>query len=124
MNRSITHITLAMLLLLGMTTGCVKNDFDEPDNNGCIDEGLVKNITIQDLKGFYNFSGSYLIEEDLIIEGVVVSDDRDGNFYKELVIQDETGGILIMVDQSNLYTSFPAGRKVYPGLEHPGRQIQ
>lgn len=113
MNRSLLFVCTAMLVAMAFISSCVKNDFDEPDNNGCTDTKLTSNITIADLKSLYNFTGAYKIEQDLTIEGVVISDDRAGNFYKELVIQDATGGILIMVDQTNIYTSFPEGRKVY-----------
>lgn len=113
MNRSLLFFSTAIVMAMALISGCVKNDFDEPDNNGCTDAKLTSNITIADLKSLYNFTGAYKIEQDLTIEGVVISDDRGGNFYKELVIQDATGGILLLVDQNNIYTSFPAGRKVY-----------
>lgn len=103
---------LLMLALVFAISGCVKDKFDAPDGGGCVDEHLVANITIADLKSRYT-SGNLKIEDTLIIEGVVISSDQEGNFYKELVIQDETGGILLIVDQTNMYTDFPIGRKVY-----------
>lgn len=116
MYRSNTITILLALALLIAFTGCVKRDFDEPDNGGCVDEELVANITIAALKELYNYT-PLQITEDFIIEGVVISNDEDGNFYKELVIQDATAGILIMVDQTNLHTLFPQGRKVYLRLK-------
>lgn len=112
MNKLKNIFSLLILALLFAASGCVKDEFDTPDNGGCIDEGWVANITIADLKGRYT-SGNLKIEDSLIIEGVVISSDQAGNFYKELVIQDATGGILLLVDQTNMYTDFPVGRKVY-----------
>ena len=114
--KRFSTIWLTPVLLLLAVTGCVKNDFDEPDNQGCQDEGLQRNITIADLKALYN-GIAMEIEQDLTLEGVVISSDREGNFFKELIIQDETAGILILIDQTNLYTSYPAGRKVYVQLQ-------
>ncbi len=53
------------------------------------------------------------ITDDVIIGGIVCMDDKSGNYYKKIVIQDETGGIEIEIDQTNLYTDYPVGRKVY-----------
>lgn len=39
-------------------------------------------------------------------------DDRSGNYYKTLVIQDATGGIEVKFD-GYLYNQFPVGRQVY-----------
>lgn len=115
MSKQKHILGLLMLVFAFAMGGCVKDDFDTPDNGGCIDENLTANITIGDLKSRYT-GGNMKITDTLIIEGVVISSDQEGNFYKELVIQDETGGILLLVDQTNMYTDFPVGRKVYVNL--------
>ena len=107
---------LYSFLLASILSSCVKDKFDAPDNGGCIDEGLQRNITIRDLKSSYN-GNTMLITEEFIIEGVVVSSDEEGNFYKQLIIQDETAGISVIIDRNDLYTDFPAGRKVYVKLD-------
>lgn len=114
--KRISNLWLIPALLMLAITGCVKDDFDEPDNLGCVDANLQRNITIADLKALYN-GVAMEIDQDLTIEGVVISSDKEGNFYKELIIQDETAGILILIDQTNTYTNFPAGRKVYLKLQ-------
>lgn len=108
---------LGILLLAAMfaTSGCIKDDFDTPDSAGCFDEGLTANITIADLKSRY-ISGNLVITDTLMIQGVVISSDQNGNFFKELVIQDATGGILLLIDQNNMHTDFPVGRQVYVNL--------
>ncbi len=110
-------LSLLMLVAVMAFGSCVKDDFDTPDNGGCIDEGLTANITIADLKSMYT-SGNLKIEQDLTIQGVVISSDQEGNFYKELVIQDETAGILLLIDQTNMYTDFPVGRRVYIKMQN------
>lgn len=102
----------AMLMAVAIFfTSCVKDKFDEPPVDGPFPD-ITANITIKDLKNLY--TGSVVqITEDLIIEGVVVADDRSGNFYKTMVIQDSTAGISIRLDRTNLFTDYPIGRKVY-----------
>lgn len=111
-TNNFKFISLIALLPLLLMSSCVKDKFDAPDNGGCLDEGLERNITIAAFKSLYN-GVPVEITDDFIIEGVVVSSDKEGNFFKELVIQDETGGILLIIDQNNLHTDYPAGRKVY-----------
>lgn len=56
------------------------------------------------------------IEDDLYIKGKVVSDDEQGNIYKVLHIQDETGGIEIKLN-NNVGTRYPYGTWVYVRLQ-------
>jgi hypothetical protein len=102
----------AMLMAVTLFfSSCVKDKFDEPPVDGPFPD-ITANITIRDLKNLY--TGSVVqITDDLIIEGVVVADDRSGNFYKTMVIQDSTAGISIRLDRTNLFTDYPIGRKVY-----------
>ncbi|MGB1248835.1 MAG: DUF5689 domain-containing protein, partial [Chitinophagales bacterium] len=104
---------IAVLSFFLFTIGCIEDDFDKPDNTGCYDEGLEATITIADLKDGFNG----IITEDHIIKGIVVGDDKTGNFYKQMVIQDETGGIAIQVDRNEFYVNYPAGRTVYVKLK-------
>ena len=65
-------------------------------------------------------TGSFeVITEDKTIGGIVIADDESGQFYKTIVIQDETGGISVNLDGYDLYTSYPVGRKVYVKSEGP-----
>ena len=51
------------------------------------------------------------------ISGIVNADDRSGNYYKQISIQDTSGGITIRMDGNNLYTDYPVGRRVYVKLK-------
>lgn len=52
----------------------------------------------------------------LWLSGYVVSDDRAGNFYKELYVQDQaenpTRALRLLLDQTSLHTQFPVGQKI------------
>ena len=51
-------------------------------------------------------------DEIFIVEAVVVSTDEGGNFYKSMVVQDETGAIEIQLDMNGLFNLYPVGQKV------------
>lgn len=89
---------------------CVKKGNDVPESQTDVDPKLTVTHTIAQL---LDLPKSVQIEEDIIISGIVVMDDRSGNYYKKFVIQDETGGIEINLDQNNIYNDYPIGRKVY-----------
>ncbi len=100
-----------VLLYLAAFTSCVKDEVDDPPASGT-DPALTVNKTIAGLKAMYN--GNIMrIDSDWVIKGVVVGDDHSGNFYKSIVIQDETGGINIQIDQSSFYTTYKVGRNVF-----------
>ncbi len=103
-------ITLAMLAMAFFS--CVKTEFDEPPYTGTPLTTLA-NTTIKELKQLHgNIGGFDKITEDKIIRGVVVMDDRSGNFYKTIVIQDATGGIEIKFNDGYLYNQYPVGREI------------
>ena len=58
-----------------------------------------------------------LIEDDLVLKATVISSDESGNIYKTIYLQDETGGIGMLVDQGDVYTSYPVGQVVYVQLK-------
>jgi DNA/RNA endonuclease YhcR with UshA esterase domain len=92
---------------------CVDLNFDEPPLEG-EDPGLTANTTIAQLKSRLTVSGSFVaIEDDVIIRGVVVADDRSGNFFQSIMLQDETAGIDVRISISNAYNFFPIGRELY-----------
>ena len=106
------HIIPILGILLAFS--CVKDsNFDEPAS--LCSTSLEANTTIAELKALY--TGTLLqIQEDLIIEGYVISSDRAGNFFNELFIQDQsvnpTEGLQIQIDLRSSYLQFPAGSRL------------
>lgn len=95
-----------------LMTSCIKDKFDEPEQTPDIDPNLTVTHTIAQVKDMYS-TDPVLVEEDVVISGVVISDDQAGNVYQTLVIQDETAGISFRIRRTDLFTDFPFGRKVY-----------
>lgn len=114
--KSVLHFkgslfTMIAAFSLLVIASCNKK-FDEPPLNA--DPDIPVTMTIAELKAKYSAIGNFLtVQDDKVINGVVTADDRTGNFYKQIVIQDETGGIPIIIDMNSLYTMYPVGRRIY-----------
>lgn len=120
-NYKTTLKTAQFLLLIFLFGGCVKDgDFETP-NVDCTEPQLTATTTIQQVKEMYKFGGGSIIETDIIIEGYVVSSDKSGNIYKSISIQDKpenpTAAIKISINQTNIYTRYNVGRKIYVKLK-------
>jgi hypothetical protein len=112
MNKILKLMSAVMLVLSAVTFSACKKTFDNPP--GAADPAIVANTSIAALKATHTSSGAYnVITSDIIISGVVVADDKSGNFYKQLYIEDATGGLQILLDANSLYGTFPVGRKVF-----------
>lgn len=96
--------------LLFTQLSCTK-EIAEPPVLG--DAGITANTSIQALKARYTGGQAIPITDNIIVEGVVACDDRSGNYYQQIAIQDGSGGILLRLAGSNHYTSYPVGRKLY-----------
>ncbi len=105
--------SLAALFIV-VIISCNKK-FDAPP--AYIPPNIGATTTIAALKAMHVSGSVDSITTDMIIGGVVIANDSSGNFYKQIIIQDTTGGIAISIDDYNLYASFPIGRKVYVKLK-------
>lgn len=110
-----------MVLLVSVYSSCVKDDNFTTPTVECNETNLIANSTIQQVKDMYTFGGATVIDTDVIIEGYVVSSDKSGNIYKSVSIQDKpenpTAAIKISIDESDLYTKYNVGRKIYVKLK-------
>ena len=112
MNKIIKLLTAVMMVAAIGTLSSCKKTFDSPP--GPSDPNIVANTSIKTLKAMHTSAGVFnVINTDLIISGVVVADDKSGNFYKQLFIKDSTGGLQILLDANSLYGTYPVGRRIY-----------
>lgn len=104
-------ILIAIFAASTIISSC-KKIFDEPPAPA--DPNITANTTIAALKAMHTVTGAYdVITTDKIIAGVVVADDKSGNLYKSLYLQDATGAINILLDASGLFATYPVGRKLF-----------
>jgi Family of unknown function (DUF5689) len=112
MNKIFKLMTAVMMVVTTLTFSACKKNFDNPP--GAADPAILANTSIKALKAMHTSAGAYdVITSDIIISGVVVADDKSGNLYKQLFIEDSTGGLQIMLDANSLYGTYPVGRKIF-----------
>jgi hypothetical protein len=102
---------MAVFFTTVIISACNKK-FDEPDVFP--DPNIPVTMTIKELKALLPTAGTVrAINDDKVIAGVVSADDRSGNFFKTISIQDATGGISVRLDGNNLFNNYPVGRRIY-----------
>ncbi|MBR4775971.1 MAG: hypothetical protein IK008_07725 [Bacteroidales bacterium] len=79
-----------------------------------VDMDAEVNATIAQIKALYTTHGKPVeITDDLIIKGQITTSDEDGNVYREIYIQDATGGLDVKLGRSSSYDDFKPGQILY-----------
>lgn len=105
---------LFVLGLLVLLSGCIHDKFDSPPPGGSdpeIDPSLI--VSIQDIKSRYLGADAVALTDSVFIRGIVTADDRSGNFYQTIVIEDETAGVAIRLGTASYFNIYPIGRRVF-----------
>ena len=108
-------------------TACQDKDWEVPEsitteppygNNSLV---AGKTTTIAELQSTYESTisnSSYKqITDDLWLRCVVTGNDLGGNIYKQITVQDETGGIIIGINASDQGAIMPVGQKLLVSLK-------
>jgi hypothetical protein len=126
---------LTLLVIFTMTlaiTSCVQDDdFKTPDIS-VVDPNIDPQnvITFQAIVDRYATAvadgdpiATFEFDDEIYLEGYVVSSDKGGNFFEELIIQNKTDdsspdndprlGLNISINTRGLYETYEVGRKVY-----------
>lgn len=122
--KSFKYILIAAVCAL--FSSCMDGDWDEPSlstdlyGNKNISEGNV--ITIAELiKKYPNVFASTdqnaEITEDIQIKARVTGNDLGGNLYKQIAIQDETGALIVAVNQNGMNGYLPEGQEILIDLK-------
>jgi hypothetical protein len=92
--------TLVLALALAVVAVACKKDFDSPPERILPVGGVV---TIRQLKALYHNVDSTFVEP-LSVYATVTTDENDGNFYKNITVQDTSGGITLrLINSGGLY---------------------
>jgi hypothetical protein len=114
MKNSILNLTIIFLSVFtsaSVFTSCKKH-FDEPPVQDY--PILIPNATISQIKARHTLGNNpTLITDSFVVEAIVVSSDEAGNFYKQLIVQDDSAGIEMRIEMSNIFNEYPVGRKVW-----------
>lgn len=133
--KALRYLTVAVACLL--SAACEKTEWDviTPSpaelygNNSITDDNI---ITIAQLKADYpnvfaSTDQNALVENDLKIKGRVTANDIRGNIYKQFMLQDETGAIIIAVNESGISGYLAEGQEIVidlKGLHVGGYRMQ
>ncbi|RNC65404.1 DUF5689 domain-containing protein [Proteiniphilum sp. X52] len=113
----IAHYLFGFALAIAVLFSC-ERDFQAPPLTEPAYTGDEANMTIAKLKTLYaNITDPVLIDVDYILRAIVIGNDISGNIYKQIYIQDETGGINMGVDQNSIFTEFRVGQEIYVRLK-------
>jgi len=125
LNKFLSFFTMLIII-----SSCVEDtDFELP-NITVTDPNITANMTFQNVVSRYeqailNENAIAVFDEDqeLFIEGYIISSDKAGNFFKELIIQNKVDGssdandprlgFNISINVKGLSDTFEVGRKVY-----------
>lgn len=102
----------ALIMVLLAAAGCFDGPFGQPDEP----EVPAVNTTLRALCDLYA-GRTFELTGDIAVAGVVTADDRGGNFYRALVIQDEGAGLEIRAAVDALHNDYPVGCRVVLRLQ-------
>ncbi|MEO9894315.1 DUF5689 domain-containing protein [Aurantibacter sp.] len=112
-NKKHFIISSSLIVLLLIISGCVKSREFKPIENTC--SSIVANAIYSDVKNLY-VDEAVQIQEDLVIEGYVISSDAAGNFFSVLHFQDKLSnpveGFQIEIDLRDLHLFYEVGSKI------------
>lgn len=110
------RLSVVVLAASVLLNSCIKSSYDAPPSTADSDPHLTVSTSIQTLVNEalgYTSTAQTRVLGDTTLVGVVVADDKSGNFYKQIIIEDSNAGIIIGLDKTYLYSDYPVGRKVY-----------
>ena len=108
-----------ILFIFFFFSACVEDgDFTIPTLGDDKEYATIKPLT--EIAALYQ--GSLVdFEEDITTFGYVISNDKEGNFYKSIIIQDSPEnpsiGFEVLIDDFNLNARYTVGRKIFIKLK-------
>lgn len=105
-NRTLSLLAICIALLLGCSSPNPTNIYSNNingDGNGS--SSLANTLSISELKSYY-LGSTHQITDDIRISARVVATDMFGELEGRMVLQDDSGGIEIYIDQEKLYESY------------------
>jgi hypothetical protein len=104
-------IPILFILVAVLFTACFKTEIAPP----LMFDGEA-NMSIADFQKLHTLNAEKpvtLIEDEIIIKGIVTSTDKYGSCYKEIYFQDETGGLCIRINNSLYHNKYRIGQQIF-----------
>src|SRR5690606_24088340 len=108
-------LTAAAVFGLLSVQSCLRGDFDEP---GVLEDPQISAdqiVPLTDVLDLLVTGQNINLDLDKYVKAGVIADDKSGNFYKTIVVRDEDGthGVSISIDEVEIHSHYPVGRRVY-----------
>lgn len=120
------HVSIALAAAMTMTS-CFDDGWDTPDmtnppyGNNKIQEVEAQQVTIAQLKSTYasviSNSGFQRITETQQLKCTVIGNDIGGNLYKQIVVQDATGAMIVGINGTGLFPFLSVGQQILIDLK-------
>lgn len=104
---------LSLLPLFLLFIACQKKPYSVPKNDQQKEWDFLMAKSIAAFLNDMPKNSSYQIKDNIAISGTVIANDKSGNFYRQIIIDDGTAAISLLLDANSLYNDFQIGRKVY-----------
>ena len=108
-------ISSIAIVVLFFSAACLKQTAYAQPVNGNDTDSLISIKALRKLHAMGNFE---TITKSMALEATIVANDEHDNLYKSISIQDSSGGILLNLDGSSLYQTYPVGTTIRVRLQN------
>lgn len=120
------HIFLTIISVM-ILTACMDKEWEAPDmtepayGNNSIQQDATKQVTIDQLKTAYanaiSGGGFQRITDDQQLLCTVIGNDIGGNIYKQIIVQDSTGAMVVGINGTGLFPFISVGQQILISLK-------
>jgi len=108
-------ISSIAIVVLFFSAACLKQTAYAQQVSGNDTDSLISIKALRKLHAMGNFEP---ITKSMALEATIVANDEHDNLYKSISIQDSSGGILLNLDGSSLYQTYPVGTTIRVRLQN------
>ena len=108
-------ISSIAIVVLFFSAACLKQTAYAQPVSGNDTDSLISIKALRKLHAMGNFEP---ITKSMALEATIVANDEHDNLYKSISIQDSSGGILLNLDGSSLYQTYPVGTTIRVRLQN------
>ena len=108
-------ISITVIIVLFFFAACLKQSAYAQPVSGNDTDSL---ISIKAFRKLHTMGNVEYITKSMGLEATIVANDEHDNLYKSISIQDSSGGIVISLDGSSLYQTYPVGATIRISLQN------
>lgn len=110
-----TFIASIAIVVFFFSAACLKQSAYAQPVSGNDTDSI---ISIRAFRKLHSIGNVESINKSMALEATIVANDEHDNLYKSISIQDTSGGIIISIDGSSLYQTYPVGTTIRIHLQN------